>query len=142
MCVQSFSYRVTREIKKAKREYYKTLFDDNLNNMKKTWQGIKEIVNLNSKAHVQISQIRYEGKQLKTNVSMANAFNDFFTNIGAKLDKEIPQGNIKKGPTTYLRSRVENNFIIHPTNPQEISDIIDSLVVSKSSGHVQFQQKN
>lgn len=57
-----FRNRVTREIKKAKRQYYKSFFEDNLNNMKKTWQGIKQIVNVNSKMYTQISYLNYDGK--------------------------------------------------------------------------------
>ena len=43
-----FRNRITREIKKAKRKYYNEFFENNLNNMKKTWQGIKQII-LNNK---------------------------------------------------------------------------------------------
>ena len=35
-----FRNRVTREIKKAKKEYYKHYFEANLTNMKKNWKGI------------------------------------------------------------------------------------------------------
>ena len=37
----SYFVIVSQEIKKAKKEYFKQFFEDNLNNMKKTWQGIK-----------------------------------------------------------------------------------------------------
>ena len=51
-----FRNRTTREIKKSRRKYYKEYFEGNLNNMKKTWQGIKQIININNKAGVQINQ--------------------------------------------------------------------------------------
>ena len=129
-----FRNRITREIKKAKKEYYKTYFETNLCNMKKTWQGIKEIINLNNKAGPKISQLNYEGKQINTNEGMANAFNDFFTKIGPKLDKDIPNPRRNRDPTYYLNSRVPLSFLISPTNPKEINDIISTLDVSKSSG--------
>ena len=62
-----FRNRITREIKKAKRKYYKEYFDANLNNMKKTWQGIKQIINLNNGVGPHITQLQYKGKQIKTN---------------------------------------------------------------------------
>ena len=40
-----FRNRTTREIKKSKKFYYSTFFENNLNDMKKTWQGIKQIIN-------------------------------------------------------------------------------------------------
>ena len=50
--------RITREIKKAKKKYYKEYFENNLNNMKKTWQGIKQIINMNNKVSPQIIQLK------------------------------------------------------------------------------------
>ena len=61
-----------------------------MDNIKKTWQGIKQIINLNNKTEPQITQLHYKGKQVNTNLGMANAFNEFFTDNGPQLDKEIP----------------------------------------------------
>ena len=129
-----FRNRVTREIKKAKKEYYKNFFETNLSNMKKTWQGIKEIINLNNNNGPKVSQLNYQGKQFNTNDGMANAFNDFFTEVGPKLDKEIPPSRRDKNPTTYLNSRVSLPFLISPTSPNEINNIINALDNAKSSG--------
>ena len=57
--------------------------------MKKTWQGMKRIININ-KAGLQINQLFYEGEQINTNEGMSNNFNEFFTEIGPQPDKEIP----------------------------------------------------
>ena len=50
-----FRNRVTREIRKAKCDYYQHFFEVNLNNMKNTWKGIKSILNLNNKNGSQIT---------------------------------------------------------------------------------------
>ena len=119
-----FRNRITREIKKSKRKHYKEFFEGNLNNMKKTWQGIKQIININNKADVQINQLCHNGKQISSNEEMANTFNDFFTEIGLQLDKEI-QSKRPGGCKIYLNSRIPNSFLISTTKPQEISDIIN-----------------
>ena len=90
-------------------------------------KGIKEIINLNNKLEPKISQLNYEGKQINTNEGMSNAFNDFFTKIGPKLDIEIPTPKRNRDPTYYLKSRVPVSFIISPTTLKEIIDIISSL---------------
>ena len=41
-----FRNRVNREIKKSKKRYYEDYFTEHVNNIKKTWDGIKKIVNL------------------------------------------------------------------------------------------------
>ena len=61
-----FRNRVTREIKKAKRLYYKGYFENNLNNMKKTWRGIKDIINHNKTSTPQINQLNQNGKKITT----------------------------------------------------------------------------
>ena len=129
-----FRNRITREIKKSKRKYYKEFFEGNLNNMKKTWQGIKQIININNKTDVQINQLCHKGKQISSNEEMAKTFNDFFTEIGPQLDKEIPQSKRPGGCNIYLNSRIPNSFLISTTNPQEISDIINNFEDSKASG--------
>ena len=67
-----FRNRITRETKKAKKQYYKQFFENNVNNMKKTWQGIKQIINLNNKSGQQITQLCVSGKEINTNKEMAD----------------------------------------------------------------------
>ena len=81
--------RINREIKKAKKAYYQEYFQNNLSNMKNTWKGIKNILNLNNKG-TQVTQLNYNGKNLNKNKDMADAFNEFFTNVGPTLDNDIP----------------------------------------------------
>ena len=129
-----FRNRITREIKKAKKKYYKEYFENNINNMKKTWLGIKEIINMNNKLGPQITQLKYKGKQINTNVDMANTSNDFFTNIGPILDSGIPVSLRPDVSNIYLPPRITYSFLSSPTNPQEISDLINSLDDTKSCG--------
>jgi hypothetical protein len=65
---------------------------------------------------------------------MSNAFNEFFTDIGPQLDKEIPISKRPGGSKLYLNPRIPHSFLISPTNPQEIIDIVNTLDESKSSG--------
>ena len=51
-----FRNHITREIKKAKKVYYKNYFHDNINNMKNLWKSIKNILNINKKEDSCISQ--------------------------------------------------------------------------------------
>ena len=46
--------------------------------MKKTWQGIKQITNINNKTDVQINQLCHKGKQISSNEEIAKTFNDFY----------------------------------------------------------------
>ena len=71
---------------------------------------------------------------INTNLGMANTFNKFFNNIGSELDNEIPISLRPGGPKCYLGPRIPYSFLIAPTNPKEICDIIKTLDEHKSSG--------
>ena len=129
-----FRNRTTREIKKAKQNYYKDFFQNNLNNMKNTWKGIKNILNLSNNRGPQISQLLYKGKTIANNKSMANAFNEFFTEIGPRLNEDIPSPTNLRDPSIYLSPRIPHSFLIAPTTPHEVNDLIATLDDSKSSG--------
>ena len=51
-----FRNRIIREIKKSKKTYYSNYFAEHTNNIKKTWSGIREIINLknNNSKHITI----------------------------------------------------------------------------------------
>ena len=78
--------------------------------------------------------MKYKGKQINTNVDTTNTFNDFFTNIGPILDSGIPVSLRPDGSNSYLPPRITHSFLSSPTNPQEISDLINSLDDTKSCG--------
>ena len=102
--------------------------------MKNTWKGIKNILSLGNKNHSQITQIDYKGKSISSNPEIADAFNDFFTNVGPKLDELIPINKGHRNPKYYLKTQVPYSLLLSPTNPQEICDIINTLDDSKSTG--------
>ena len=63
---------------------------------------------------------------------MAEMFNDFFTNITAKINDSIP--HTKKSPLDYLTNRNDKSFFISPTTPEEVEAIIISFNSRKSTG--------
>ncbi len=50
-----FRNRVVNELKESKKNYYHQYFDENKNNMKMLWKGIKNIVNLKPKTLTQFN---------------------------------------------------------------------------------------
>ena len=61
-----FRNRVNRELKRAKKVYYANYFEDNINNIKKTWQGIRKIVNI-KKHSAKTSQLNIGGRVIDDN---------------------------------------------------------------------------
>ena len=57
-----FRNRVNRELIKSKKSYYTKYFEDNNKNIKKTWEGIKSIINIKNPKGTSIDQLKVEDK--------------------------------------------------------------------------------
>ena len=124
--------RFNRELKKkSKKQYYADYFASNINNTKKMWDGIREIVNL-KKNHTKTSQLIIGGKIIDDDQELATNFNEFFVNVGPSTENTIPKiPNIS--PTKFLKNRDQINFVIAHISNEEILDIV-SLLENKSTG--------
>ena len=72
--------------------------------------------------------------------SIADAFNDFFANIGSKLANSIPPAT--KSPLSYLPAEKPNSFYLLPVTSNEIEEVISTLNVKleKLVVHSVFQR--
>ena len=127
-----FRNAINRDIKAAKKSYWASYFDQSKNDMKKTWKGIRQIVNIKNPSISNTTQINLNGTNLTDPTQIANAFNNFFVNVGPNTGRSIPI-SFKK-PATYLKNRIPLDFIIAHTSDDEILKIILSLDESKSTG--------
>ena len=126
-----FRNRVNRELKKAKKNYYTKYFEENNNNIKKTWEGIRSIINIKSTKST-ISQIKVNNKVIKNHKKIAASLNNFFINVGPKTERNIPV-NPKIKPDQYLKNRNQLNFLIAHISNEEVLAIINQLE-NKSTG--------
>ena len=127
-----FRNRVNREMKKAKKKYFNHYFEEHKNDIKKTWIGIKNIINTKSIITPKTSQLNVNGKIIDDPAGIANCENDFFVNVGINIDKDIPNNN--KSPESFLKSRNRFNFLITYVSNEELINIIKSLDGKKNSG--------
>ena len=97
---------LTRQSKKA---YYDKYFTDNMNNLKKVWQGIKDIINIKTKTLDHPTCLLSEDKNISNPSEMAGTFNKFFTSIADNILKERKYtGN--KSFHEYLHNPLENSI--------------------------------
>ena len=76
-----FRNRVNKDIKKSKKKYYADYFNEHVNNITKTWEGIKNIVNI-KKTSIRTTQLKIGGKIIDNDKEIATNFNKFFVNVG------------------------------------------------------------
>ena len=118
-------------MKASKRLYYNYYFLENINNSKKIWNGIKEIVRFTPKINQKIVKIMQNGNELADPKQVANAFNNYFANVGVNLARSIPKVN--KLPLEYLNNPVSNTFYLFPITPSEVETQISNLKPGKSA---------
>ena len=124
----SYRNKVTSLIKKYKQQFYKEIFSKNFGNMKKTWGTIKELCKSNEK-HT-IRKIYHNGAFLMNSSEIASIFNSYFVTIANDLAGALPQSNIS--PYLYLRSNTFPPIEQTPVSPGEVSNIIQSMKVTKT----------
>ena len=79
--------RVNRLLKKSKKDHYDSYFEEHNTNIKKTWEGIRKIVNVKKSTKFSISHLSINGKIVDDSLDIANSFNDFFVNVGPETEK-------------------------------------------------------
>ena len=124
--------RVTLLIRASKKDYYTKYFAENNTNLKKTWTGIRELINVNKKSETKISKLIVENNVITDPVAMASTMNSFFVNMGSSVASKIP--NSKKGFSAYLSESSNFNIILNPCSTAEINKLISDLNWSKASG--------
>ena len=105
-------------------DHYKKLIETNKNNLRKSWQVIKEIIN---KKRTQKTQSAFviNNRLSEDKNHIANGFNKFFVEIGPTLEKNCPDSD--EPPITWMKNRTGQSIFILPTDATEIQKIINSL---------------
>ena len=97
-------------MKISERKFYQEELASNQNNMRKSWAVLKEIINKKKNTRQKIPKILINGKHSEDAQEIANLFNNFFTNIGATLDKKNPKSHIN--PISFLPKNYTVNIFL------------------------------
>ena len=118
--------RVSRKIKKSEQNHYVSYFEEQNNNIKKTWEGIKKVVNVKKTVNFSISQLNINGKIENDPTTITNKFNKFFVNVGPTTEKTVPRVP-NMSPDKFLKNRNNFELIIAHISEEEVLEIISSL---------------
>ncbi|XP_055589747.1 uncharacterized protein LOC129741945 [Uranotaenia lowii] len=112
----------------AKKGYYHKLF--HTSNQKKTWKNLNELIGRNESRSESI-KLELNGTITEEGKSVANAFNEYFCNIGSQLAATIPR-NAQINGTPSFGNR--DSIYMQPATEQEVLILINNLDSSKSPG--------
>ena len=137
------SYKTLRNqivtlIRVSKKDYYAKFFEENNSNVKKTWEGIRDLINVSKKTSTNITKL-YKDKLITDNRELANTINKFFVNIGSSVESKIPPSS--KTYIEYLDARNPASLFLLECTEEEVYDIIAKFSTSKASGPFSIPSK-
>ena len=121
---KQFRTRLNYILRKSERDYYANYLNANRNNLRKTWSVLKQIVNKNSRSKTP-EYFVINNKKVSDKKDIAISFNNYFTNIGPNLSKNIPPS--QNTHMDNMPERQTNSIFIKPVIEKEVENLIKSL---------------
>ena len=119
-----FRNKLNRILKSAEKAHYAKLFEQNKNNLKKSWSILKEIIN-KSRGSNMCTRFKIDGVYSNDKSKISNGFNKFYINVGPNLAANIPSDD--RPATTYMKNRIIHSMAILPVVDLEVEKIIRNL---------------
>ncbi|CAB4021886.1 Hypothetical predicted protein, partial [Paramuricea clavata] len=126
--------KVNSELKKAKKNYFCNKIKDcvRVKDPKQSWKLINNLLGKNNKSN-NISQLKVEDVIISDDIKIAESFNDFFVNIGAKLANEIEINSTDFTSLQSVPSRPDIQFKFSEISTHEVCLQLRNLKTSKST---------
>ena len=74
---------------KSKKNYYDDFFKNNLNDLKNTWKGIRNLIYATKSATFVPNTLSQNDESITDPIKIANIFSNFFSTIAAKSKSKI-----------------------------------------------------
>ena len=114
-------------LKKGKQNYFEKFFQNNLNDIKNIWKGIRNFISLKQSPNSNIYLLPYNSETITTNI-----FYDYFSTISKKTKTKNNFSN--KSFADFLHHPIDNFFFITAINSDEIKNRISKLNEYKYTG--------
>ena len=136
---KDYKNRLTKLSRLSKANHYNNFFIENKNNLLKTWEGVKAIINSKKKTRQDINSIKHDGKILTDKKQISEVLNNYFTTIPKEIEEKVvkPKTNFN----SYLQNPTLNSFFMTPTTSEEIENKIESLRNNKANGPASIPTK-
>ena len=108
--------QVNLVIRNAKANYFKSKLSNNTRNAKETWNVVNAVTGRAGKVELP-DQFFIEGNMVSDPKAIANAFNNYFVNIGQSLASNVDHTD---NYLRYLTKDIDAVFAFHPVTDAEI----------------------
>lgn len=117
-------------IKNARILHYQNEILQANSNTKSTWRIINEIIYNKNKPKIPIASLyNNDNKLVKDKFEICNILNDYFTNVGENISKNIKKKNYHKLDWKYLNNNchVDESLFLNPISTNEIENYLNLL---------------
>ena len=122
----------------SKRKYYSKFFNDNLTNMKKTWEGINNVLCrgklMNTKPITFINDPNDKDSVTSNPSRIGNVLNDHFASVGPKVIDKLP--TVQRNYFDFMNrsNSPDSSFAFNLVTPAEMELEIWGIPNNKSHG--------
>ena len=131
--VKNYKKHLLKLTRASKVNHYNKFFLENKLNLFKTWQGIREIINISKKGNKVINCIQnVNNMTINSPKEIAEEFNKHFTSTAKNMEKKLIKLNCDF--SKFLKNPNRDSFFISPLTKEEVTSSIKTLKNSKSTG--------
>ena len=105
----------------SKFNHYNNYFQENRLNLFKTWEGIRDIINITKKSKNNINSIQVNVRDITDPAIIANEFNNHFTKIPKQIEAKLITPNFHF--SNYLSELIEETLTFSVTNELDVTSI-------------------
>ena len=126
--------KTNHEMRKKKKTYLTTYFNEHRTNAKKTWEGLYLALDVTKNKKTIGSDIKdvKSGVIYNNPVDIANKFAEYFENVPSQVKSKL--GTSKADFAKYMRSPASQSMYLEDTNPLEVFNLIHKLKNKCSTG--------
>ena len=126
-----------KSIRFAKSKYFEKCFDENKNDMKKTWFTINDMLHRNKFKNCIPEAFNHDGNIIKDQSKIAEELNNFFINIGPSIVENMVNEN-NKHFGQYLTDHYDCRLRFKTITESDTIAIINNIKAKKSCSHDQL----
>ena len=107
---------ITKDCRKAEREYYKKKIADSWNNIKEQWNVLRQVMGKTNNKSEFPAAFQHEGKWLLDKNQIANGINEYYSKVGPDTNKSVGKSSkdamhyLKKNREKVTHQMLESNF--------------------------------
>ena len=129
---KTYNNKIRSILRQEENNYYKKIFNEKEIGIKQMWKYLGPILNPAKKGSKSnsIDKLVIDGVTIQNDKDIANALNNYFSNIGNELSKQVP--DVSTTFKDYMPDPIEKSVYLKPTNEAELGKEIGKLKTNKS----------